>query len=173
MAYVKWLENGYLRKQAQKYAWFLFILSVLGYLFIRSRFFHNFPPLLLIATGVAIMIAYVRVYVKYSKKILNYDRGFAGEKSVAKTLCELPDSHFGFHDIKLPGMYENIDFVVVTPPLESPPKIHDSHHCPVAQSAVQQPRRHAAAWPRPPCLPRHERRRCRAFARHDESCHRF
>ncbi|WKZ28993.1 MAG: nuclease-related domain-containing protein [Patescibacteria group bacterium] len=114
MAYLKWLENGYLKKQSGKYYLLLIAFSIAGFIFSRSSLSQRFPFTFALV-GIFVVVVYILAYFKYFKKILHFEKGIDGEWAVAKVLCDLPESHFGFHDVRVPGMWGNIDFVVVTP----------------------------------------------------------
>lgn len=69
--------------------------------------------------GIILLIATVYVGIRlYSNGTTNgksWNKGIAGEKTVASYLNQLPEDYFIFNDVKFPGSYGNLDHVVIGP----------------------------------------------------------
>src|SRR5436190_23876046 len=101
MALVKWKENGYLKKQGDKYADMLAVFA----LFAGIAYFLwviKLPPMIFVIVLPIFILAYVVIIKHLWVTGRRYVQGLDSEFAVTKELCKLPDAYFGFHDIQVP-----------------------------------------------------------------------
>lgn len=101
---------------------FLMLFSVLylAFSYIRINLFGSQSP-----TAMSVIVAsflYLPLYLltkkyfeEYLLDALKFHRGLRGEKIIRDELSKLPNEYLIFQDVKIPGQWWNIDFVVLGP----------------------------------------------------------
>ena len=107
-------ERGeYLAERAVRYRNASVVLfAVLALLILYFSFSQNLC--LICPVALVFIFGYSNIFLHYNYG-RNYRRGLEGEELLTKTLSDLSDDYYLINDIRLPGIYGNIDHILLGP----------------------------------------------------------